>query len=272
MPLFAELLSLGIALAGLTIWGWVGVQWLRDAPLFDFPVPVTRPRGRAAVLLAGLWLGQSLWAEWTRVEQPLVPVSVTRNQAAESIALNSLIQCLVGGLFLFVLSEGNQRGLNRYGMTLRGWKRSIWYGVCGYLASVVPVFLAMWMMQPFRSEATIHPYLQLLHTEGSAFVVILLFFTAAILAPLVEELIFRVALQGSLRQWLSPLPTLVISSAIFSAVHGFPDAVGLFPLAMILGYLYWRTGSYLAAVVAHACFNSVNMAMMLLQEPGTVSG
>ena len=84
------------------------------------------------------------------------------------------------------------------------------------------------------------------------------------MAPIGEELLYRVIIQGVLQRHLPPSVSIVISSVVFSAVHGFPDAIGLFPLALILGYLYWRTGSYLTIVTTHAVFNGATVILTLL--------
>ena len=97
--------------------------------------------------------------------------------------------------------------------------------------------------------------------------------SAVIMAPIEEELLYRVIFQGTLQRHVSPLGSILISSVIFSSVHGFPDAFGLFPLALILGYLYWRTGSYLTIVTTHAMFNGVTLLLTLLSpQSGAVNG
>ena len=79
---------------------------------------------------------------------------------------------------------------------------------------------------------------------------------------------YRVILQGTLQRHFSPTASILISASLFSAVHGFPDAVGLFPLALILGFLYWRTGSYLTIVTTHAAFNAVTVILTLISPVG----
>ena len=262
-----ELVSLLIALSSFGVWVHIGARLAQHQPLISGPVPVTRPRNLAVIVLAGLWIASALWTEWKSTEAPPAPLQINLDQAAEGILMNVVFQVFVAAVFLLALSEVNQRGLNRYGITKRHWPTAIQVGGLGYLAAVLPVTLAMLAMSPFRSEGTVHPFLQLIQTEGSLLVTALLYLSAVVLAPMGEELIFRVAFQGALQRVLSPPAAIVISSLLFSAVHGFPDAVGLLPLALILGFLYWRTGSYLVVFIAHASFNAVNMTAMMLQVP-----
>ncbi len=268
MELILVLISILMALASAAVWGVILVRWACGDSLYVRPVPVSRPRGLFALILLSLWLGQALWSEAQHSETPRAPVQITMDQAAEMIGLNVALQVFVSALFLFALSEMNSRSLTRFGITVRHWEWAVLFGVLGYLAAVLPVYLATLTTLEFRSDATVHPFLQLIRTEGSFSVTVLLFTSAVILAPLSEELIFRVILQGQLQRHVSPTAAILLSSTLFSAIHGFPDVIGLFPLAAVLGFLYWRTGSYLTVVVTHAAFNGVNMTMMMLQPPG----
>jgi membrane protease YdiL (CAAX protease family) len=90
---------------------------------------------------------------------------------------------------------------------------------------------------------------------------------AVVLAPLAEELMFRVVIQGWLESREKPAAAITTTALLFSVIHGLPDAIGLFPLALILGYVYRRTHSYLAVVVLHGLFNAFNLSMVLLARP-----
>jgi membrane protease YdiL (CAAX protease family) len=78
----------------------------------------------------------------------------------------------------------------------------------------------------------------------------------AVVAPVVEELVFR----GFLAEALRPRGTwaaLVVSSAAFSVAHlRFAQFRYYVALGLVLGWLYWRRG-LVASVAAHACFNGM---------------
>ena len=67
----------------------------------------------------------------------------------------------------------------------------------------------------------------------------------AIMAPLVEELLFRGAIQGHLlRKGMKPVYAILIASAVFGIVHMNPIQIPFaFAIGMIFGWLYYRTGS-----------------------------
>lgn len=86
------------------------------------------------------------------------------------------------------------------------------------------------------------------------FVLILL--RVCLLAPLAEELLFRGALYGWLRQHLNVVASILLSAVAFAAVH---QSLVLMPAAVILGSgLAWvreHTGSTTPVFVAHVLNN-----------------
>lgn len=89
---------------------------------------------------------------------------------------------------------------------------------------------------------------------------------AVIIAPFLEELMFRGILLPWLRRVLGPWPAILISSFLFAVAHfdAWPAPIALFVLALFLGYLASRTTSLVAPVVLHATFNAANMALLIV--------
>lgn len=93
------------------------------------------------------------------------------------------------------------------------------------------------------------------------------FVMIVILAPLVEELLFRGWIFGSLRARFSAGATILGTTFLFAVVH--VDQTGLYPVAVlvpgfILGVIRERTGSTKAAVLAHAIYNLVGWVLLVL--------
>jgi len=81
---------------------------------------------------------------------------------------------------------------------------------------------------------------------------------AGILAPLVEETLFRGIIFGSLQAYFGKWTSAVLSASIFSALHF--QAYGFFPrfmLGMVLVYLYDKYKSLYPAIALHALNNIV---------------
>ena len=86
----------------------------------------------------------------------------------------------------------------------------------------------------------------------------------AIMAPLVEELLFRGAIQGyMLRKGMKPLHAILIASAIFGIVHMNPIQIPFaFAIGLIFGWLYYRTGSVVPGIIGHFINNSIACIQM----------
>ena len=77
---------------------------------------------------------------------------------------------------------------------------------------------------------------------------------------------YRVVLQTALEKLAHPRVALIVVAVIFSAMHQLPDAIPLFPLALILGYVYQQRRSYLTVVMIHVLFNGTNLLFMILTQ------
>ena len=96
----------------------------------------------------------------------------------------------------------------------------------------------------------------------------------AIMAPLVEELLFRGAIQGHLqRKGMKPLYAILIASAVFGIVHMNPIQIPFaFAIGLIFGWLYYRTGSVVPGMIGHFINNSIatiQMALLSKEELNT---
>lgn len=89
-----------------------------------------------------------------------------------------------------------------------------------------------------------------------------------IMAPIVEELLFRGAIQGHLlRKWKHPAGAIVLSSLIFGVVHGnWVQAPFAFVTGLALGWMYYRTGSLLPGILMHFVNNSAAVVSFLLAD------
>ncbi len=134
-------------------------------------------------------------------------------------------------------------------------------GALAWLAwfPVVLGFMAGWRLlldafgYPWREQAVLTA---LRGRETTPWVVARFFLLAVILAPLVEEVIFRGLLFGALRRRWGLGAALVISSAVFGLVHlDLYASPAIFVLSLGLGWVYERTGTLAAPVAFHAVFN-----------------
>lgn len=99
-------------------------------------------------------------------------------------------------------------------------------------------------------------------------VLVLTGISAILLAPLVEELVFRSLLFQSVRRKLGLSAAMVIQALVFAYIHlevvGNPPAVvGLIALALWLAGSFHRTGSLVVPVVAHATYNTTVLVLQV---------
>jgi len=87
--------------------------------------------------------------------------------------------------------------------------------------------------------------------------------SVVIMAPIIEEFLFRGLLQTYIRSRLGAKQAILITSICFSFFHfSFEQGLGnlpivgsLFPLALFLGFLYERQHSLFASIGLHSLFN-----------------
>ncbi|MDX2343883.1 MAG: type II CAAX endopeptidase family protein [Acidimicrobiia bacterium] len=90
-----------------------------------------------------------------------------------------------------------------------------------------------------------------------------------VVAPVSEELLYRGVLLGRLRRSYSAHTSVVVSAAIFSAIHLIdPNAAfvvpGLFVIGLVLGYQALKTGRIGLSIMTHAGVNLLAAIALLL--------
>jgi membrane protease YdiL (CAAX protease family) len=135
-------------------------------------------------------------------------------------------------------------------------------------AAVISV-LGTYVITGKKPDVLAHEKLRELHENpcgaASAGVIV----AAVVLAPIVEEILFRVLIQSFASRLIGKAwPAILLSAALFGAAHvGASDLHSLVPLAVFgvcLGAAYERTGRMWVNVGMHALFNAINIAVTLL--------
>ncbi len=96
---------------------------------------------------------------------------------------------------------------------------------------------------------------------------VLIVFTAVVVVPFVEELIFRGMLQTLFRSYIvRPWPAIFLASFVFVVFHAnAPHWPALFALSICLGYTYEKSGSLFRSIFVHALFNAMSVIAALSQ-------
>jgi membrane protease YdiL (CAAX protease family) len=100
---------------------------------------------------------------------------------------------------------------------------------------------------------------------GDPIAIGLLVIAAVILAPIVEELIFRGCLYRFLKSQTTVLQAQIASGILFSMIHW--NLLSFLPLVLVgifLARTYEKTGNILVAIWFHAFFNAFSLSMLYI--------
>lgn len=89
-----------------------------------------------------------------------------------------------------------------------------------------------------------------------------------VLAPVMEETLFRGIIQGSIYRRDGAVKSILLSALLFGVFHIIPQQViNAFLIGIILGYIYFRTGSLLTVIILHALNNAIAYLMLEVLGP-----
>lgn len=85
-----------------------------------------------------------------------------------------------------------------------------------------------------------------------------------IIAPVVEEIIFRGYIYRILKTKIPIIFAIIISSTLFSLIHyNVLSFILLFVLSIFLTYIYERNGSIMCPIIIHSLFNLMMSALII---------
>ena len=282
----------------------------------------------AGVLLFGLWLlktslGRNALADSMprRNNMPLylclvplfiwfgpVPlaIQITEGLAADledwqRVFLNNSLYCIgaivVIAVIVFLVRAGFARRLKGFGLNIRTIGKDFFAAFVNLL-SVWPLMMAAMTLTIFFGKLIYgpeyqipqHQQLEMIKAYPQLQLRILTFVVAVVIAPVLEEMMFRGLIQTVIRSILEsrnstlpsfcssrPVPaqsgirnrawlSILISSGLFSMVHGnVPHWPALFVLGVCLGYAYEKSGSLFRPIFIHAFFNAVSIMFVLFE-------
>lgn len=163
-------------------------------------------------------------------------------------------------------------------MKVRRWKWSDfgWKEVKGrYVGSVLTFYILTWVINILYAVYLVQQgftppendvYSKLLG-NATAITFCLNLILAGILAPILEETMFRGIIFGSLQTYMGKWTAAAVTAAIFSGLH--LQSYGFFPrfvLGMVLAYLVMKHKSIKPAVALHAVNNIVALILVAVSQ------
>jgi membrane protease YdiL (CAAX protease family) len=124
-------------------------------------------------------------------------------------------------------------------------------------------------LQQFGVKPQEQVAVQVLRTASSQPERIKLALVTILLAPAAEEVLFRGILFTGIRQLGFPRLAFWGTGLMFAFVHfNAASFLPLFVFALVLAWIYGRTGNLLAPMAAHSMFNALNFAVLFLVREG----
>lgn len=212
--------------------------------------------------LLGIILGMSILTKW-------LPEGIAESEIF--IFCQLLILHLTGLSILFTIARSKGiRMSSAWGITRKNILRDLKNGAVCYFALMPPLsfisYIYLRILESTSVEISLQPQLEYLTNPIYPWWIhVTLVIMAVLVAPAVEEMIFRGLLlpviMRNARTWLS----VGLVSVLFASVHGhLPALVPIFVLAVALSMGYILSGSLLVPVVTHAIFNSVSVIAYIL--------
>lgn len=183
--------------------------------------------------------------------------SVIPNNSGECIAVSAVLSSFMT-IVLFVAMRWAP--VSRNYLKTRPWGVFVWAALLG-LGSILPTEYLVEKINLTMPDTTRMMFEEVMKVSWG-------YVAIGLMVPIAEEIVFRGAIQHTLQAALGkryPWIAIVISALIFGFIHlNKAQGVHAFVIGLLLGWMYYRTGSILPGLVFHWVNNSVAYLMFNL--------
>ncbi len=225
------------------------------------------------VLVVGFFLAGQLVVPWVvALVLGLVGVSAQSftGTAQAGFILANYVLLASCGLAVLAWSIRSHWPLDAPWFRWGGSGRWLLWGLGGYFVALPLVIgISLINQQIWDGQGGSNPILSIVVGTDRPWALLLLFGTAAIAAPLFEEVMFRGFLLPSLGRYFPAWGAIGLSSLIFSLAHlSLSEVLPLTVLGMVLGVVYWRSQSLLAPILLHGLWNGGTLISLVVLSQG----
>lgn len=223
------------------------------------------PISRYDLILVGLyyllfvfaWIGTSVGEKPPELSAPAI--------------ITSAIIMTVLGLLVPLMMFWRVDLIDFFGLRWKGWLHVLWIAPALFVA--VMTFNALllsfgwqaWIEANFSGESQL-AVTQLRETDDLS-ILVSLAISAVIVAPIVEEVIFRGYLYPVAKKFTGIGIATLFSGLLFGVIHyNFLGLPILAVMGVALAIIYEKTGSLWAPIACHACFNGVSVGLIILSR------
>ncbi len=194
----------GVFFASIVVWLQIAVLWWRGEAILEYQPRSPVPWGAVAILPAVAFMLLALFSDPAgdaRPPQELIedPWESAQHLVA-AMVLQAMMTALVIGIALLARATLRDLGIP----TARQVTRDVGLGVATFLAAVAPVLCvqALLLSLTQQKELSNHPLVKMVSgDERQLGVFVLATIAAVIVAPICEEILYRLVLQGWLEKW-----------------------------------------------------------------------
>ncbi|MGD1952778.1 MAG: lysostaphin resistance A-like protein [Leptolyngbyaceae cyanobacterium] len=217
------------------------------------------------VLIVGFFfVGQLLIPFVLQLSGLSFAITSSRGRALYSLIFYLLMS--ISGIAVLVGSIWTYRPLPKGWFRLNLFDRWPLWGVGGYVVAL-PLMIAISALnqQIWRGQGGNNPLLQTVLEESDGVALLFFFLTAAVAAPLFEEVLFRGFLLPSLTRYMPVWGAILLSSFIFASAHlSLSEVLPLTLLGAILAWVYTRSRNLLSPMLLHSLWNSATLVGLFL--------
>jgi len=263
-------------LAGLILFAcWLldtslGTRALADSPPRRNSMPPYLP-----LVLLMLWFGAVSTA--VVLVQKLTPGLQDWQKIFRDNLVHSIGAVVTMAAMMFLAHVHFARRLKGFGLNVRTIVKDFFMAIVNLLTAW-PLMMAAITMTIFVAELISgreyqmqqHQQLEMITEYPQLPLRIMIVFVAVVIAPLLEEMLFRGFIQTAIRSFFnirnSAWPAIAASSVFFAIMHENPGHwPALFVLGVCLGYSYEKSGSLFRPIFIHLFFNVSSVAIALYQ-------
>ncbi|MCF6159202.1 MAG: CPBP family intramembrane metalloprotease [wastewater metagenome] len=182
--------------------------------------------------------------------------------------LSFFINVLVCTYVFYIVKVVHRQSIAALGLSTINLPSNIKWGIKQYLFTLPFIIIAGIIVNLISSYFDITPEMQdvvqWVLEEKSFFILASLLFFGVILAPVMEEILFRGFLLPALKNTFGSRYAIVISAFLFAGIHMDMFAIlQIFILGLLLGYVYEKTQTLAAPIIIHVLHNSLTLMFLL---------
>ena len=244
-------------------WQYHGNVWTEPYDVFDLV---------AALLVAGYFFlqvaGMLYLAKDPGENAPEIGAGTAIVSATFTIAFAAGVFCVAS--VLRDRSPVQLFGLDRLPpLKVLGWAAGTLVAAYFFMAVVVFGIWEPFLKDAWGKEGDVQDVVEAMMRSSDPLLRGILLFTAIVVAPVTEEIIFRGYLYAVFKRFSDRFFAAIVTSLLFAAVHGnVPGTLPLFVLAILLTVSYELTGCLWVPIVVHATFNLIS-SLAILSGAGT---